>query len=314
MSIKKRKFKINTNGKSYCLHDSPLYKLKSKKKLEGILFSDSEALKTLSKDENNYNVFNDAGRLIQAPKESLDRVHSRIASLICRVKQPDYVHSGQKSRSHVSNAEAHIEPNKALTTDIKGFFQSTPRSQVFKFFYYKLQCSPDVANLLADICTYNGHIPTGSRISMPLAYWANSDMFNELSNLAKKHNITMSLYVDDLTFSGGEVNRLFKSLAKRIITRHGHLMHPKKTKLFKKDDTKVITGVVIRNGEKYIKNAQHLAIYQDIEGWKAIRDLDSWPFANKGRLLGRLNSLSVIDPKLRDKARSIISYKKPERA
>lgn len=206
----------------------------------------------------------------------------------------------------------HVDGAKILTTDIKAFFQSTLRTKVFNFFHRDLACSPDVADLLADISTYDGHIPTGSRISMPLAFWANYPMFSELASLACKHDIDMSLYVDDLTFSGLQVNRHFKSIAKKIITRHGHTMHPKKTKLYKSGDAKVITGVVIKDGSVFIKNSQHKAIYQDLENWKAVRDVNNWPFANKGRLLGRLNSLSVIDPKLKDKARSISQYKKKD--
>ncbi|MBF4355323.1 RNA-directed DNA polymerase, partial [Vibrio anguillarum] len=92
--------------------------------------------------------------------------------------------------------------------------------------------SPDIADILADICTCHNHIPTGSRISMPLAYWANCRMFEELESISGKHNVTMTVYVDDLTFSGEKVNRQLKSLVKKIISKHGHTMHPKKTKLY----------------------------------------------------------------------------------
>ncbi|SPZ22540.1 Uncharacterised protein [Providencia rettgeri] len=35
---------------------------------------------------------------------------------------------------------------------------------------------------------------------MPLAYWANVRMFNELENICQKHDVIMTVYVDDLTF------------------------------------------------------------------------------------------------------------------
>ena len=94
---------------------------------------------------------------------------------------------------HVSNAKKHIGVHPLLTTDLKSFFPSTSKAIVFNFFFKKLLCSPDVSELLSNLCTYNNHIPTGSRISMPLAYWANSKMFLELNALSKALGICMSL-------------------------------------------------------------------------------------------------------------------------
>lgn len=96
MQQRKRKYKISTKGKSYELKDSPLFNLKSKKQLSNLLFTSLPELNKFRCDSGNYNVFKDGKRLIQAPVESLDRVHSRLASLICRIEQPEYVHSGQK--------------------------------------------------------------------------------------------------------------------------------------------------------------------------------------------------------------------------
>lgn len=173
-----------------------------------------------------------------------------------------------------------------------------------------MKCSPDVADILARITTFEGHIPTGSRISMPLAFWANMDMFFELENFAKLHNIIMTVYVDDLTFSGEAVNKLFKSTVNKIVSKHGHVMHPKKTILYQPNDVKIITGVVVKNDTISIKNQQHANIHADMNMWKMVRDDIFVPTSLRSRLLGRLNSLSVISPNLRDKARSIGNYKR----
>ena len=311
MQKRKRKYKIVTKGKSYDISQSPLYKLCNQRKLAAILNSSLPLLRSLRQDNGNYNVFSEKGssRVIQNPTEKLDKVHSRIASLICRIHQPNFIHSGRKGCSHVSNAEQHLDGAKLLTTDIRSFFQSTKKEMVFKFFTRRLLCSPDVSALLSDICTYDDHIPTGSRISMPLAYWSNFRMFDELQRLSNKHDVVMTLYVDDLTFSGKNVTKLFLSTAKKIIERHKHQMHPTKTNLYMQNDVKVVTGVVIKDGRKFIKNEQHKKIYQDIETWMGIRDIPNVNFPLKGRLLGRLNSLSSIEPRLKDKARTIVNYK-----
>ncbi|MGU5695391.1 reverse transcriptase family protein [Aeromonas veronii] len=307
----KSKLKIFTNGKSYGFMDSPLYKVKTKRKLASLLNSTIPDLNRLKIDDGNYNEFDDLKkpekpRKIQQPVKSLDVVHSRLASLLCRISVPEYLHSGRKGRSHVTNANAHVGNHSILTTDIKAFFQSTKRDMIFTFFYKKMQCSADVADLLSDLCTCHGHIPTGSRISMPLAYWANSDMFDELYALALKHDNNMSVYVDDLTFSGGNINELFCSIVKKIIIRYGQTPHPNKTRIYGKNSVKIVTGVAVHGDELLVTNYQHYQLYSDVEVWKAIKDTENAMELNTSkRLIGRLNSLAVINRKYRDKARTI---------
>jgi hypothetical protein len=311
MKQKTKKFKIIRNGKSYELTDSSLYKIKSKTKLLSVLLLEKEHLPQLKASIGDYHIFNEQGkngkpRTIEKPNHFLDKIQSRIASLLCRVKTPEFIHSGTKKRSHVSNAKIHANTEKTFTTDIKSFFPSTTREMVFNFFYKKMDCAPDVAELLTKICTCNDHVPTGSRISMPLSYWANESMFTEISNLSESHGITMTLYVDDITFSGNSVNRLFISTVKKIISRYGHTAHPKKSIFYPKNSVKTITGVVIKNGMPTIKNEQHMKMFQDIEQLKGFRkDTRTPPETLIKRTLGRINSLSIIEARFKDKAKSL---------
>ncbi|MDM9376861.1 hypothetical protein [Klebsiella pneumoniae] len=124
---KRKKLKISTKNKSYDVKDSPFYKLKTKKKLAGLLCVSVNDLSILRKDEGNYSVFEQLSkkgkpRKIQKPLEKLDVVHTRIASLLSRIALPEYLHSGRKKCSNVTNAKAHLNHEKMMTTDIKAFF------------------------------------------------------------------------------------------------------------------------------------------------------------------------------------------------
>ncbi|EFH4609189.1 RNA-directed DNA polymerase, partial [Escherichia coli] len=226
--MKKRiKLKVSTKNKSYPITDSPLYKLKSKKKLASLLCVSINDLSVLKRDEGNYSIFEQLSkknkiRKIQKPLEKLDVVHTRIASLLLRIAMPEYLHSGKKSCSNITNAKAHLNHQKLMTTDIRSFFPSTTREMIFSFFFSIMKMSPDVADILSHICTCHERLPTGSRISMPLAYFANSRMFDEMNQLCEKFRVKMTVYVDDLTFSGDNVNRLFCSVIRKIINKHGH--------------------------------------------------------------------------------------------
>ncbi|NNG42413.1 RNA-directed DNA polymerase [Pseudoalteromonas sp. NEC-BIFX-2020_002] len=314
MRNSRSKLKINSNSKKHSINQSPFFKLKTKKKLIELLGLASSELSIAKKDIGNYVVFEQMGnngksRTIQHPKDKQNEIHNRIANLLTRIELPAYLHSGRKKHSHITNATQHLGSKKVLTTDIKSFFQSTTKKMVFNFFNRKLLCSPDVSHILSCICTFNGHIPTGSQLSMPLAFWANIDMFERLENLSSSLNVDMTVYVDDLTFSGEQVNRRFLSLIKKIIISSGQVPHPLKTKLFKKNDLKIITGVALKEDKTLITNKQHMLIYQSFESWKGCRDEPVIANYVMPKLLGRLNALSGIDPKLKDKAKSLINYK-----
>ena len=306
------KLKVRTNNKAYAVQDSPFYKLGSKRKLSELLGIELKELKSMAEDNSGYKVFsqkNEKGKIreIQQPFGKLDFLHTRIASLLSRVKPPDYIHSGRKGHSHISNAKQHVGRLKVLTSDLTKFFPSTSRKMVFDLFRCKFRMNSDVVDLLSKISCFSDHVPTGSRLSMPLAFWANEVMFNELHLLADKHGCTMSLYVDDLTFSGVNVNKLFLNTVLKIVERNGHRLHPKKTKLFRSDEEKVITGVVVGADGVSLKRIQHQNIHIDLEMWQLLAADKLKVSSLQSRLLGRLWAASQIDPKFKDKALSVLS-------
>lgn len=307
---RRSKLKIQTKGKSYCIIDSSFYKLKNKKRLSKLLNCDLTKLKLLSLDSGNYSEFDDvtAGKVrkIQCPTKDLDLVHTRIASLLSRIEAPAYLHSGKKGFSNVTNASAHVHSTSLMATDVKSFFPSTTRSMVFSFFLTVMKCSADIADLLADLCTVHNHVPTGSRISMPLAFWANCRMFQELERISLEHDVTMTVYVDDLTFSGDKVNRRFKSLVKKVISKHGHTMHPTKTMLYQKEQPKLVTGVIVHNSKLKVRNEQHQLLSSELAQWLVIKDFEFASEANvTSKLIGRLHSMGVIESRFKSKARTL---------
>ncbi|MFT4059655.1 MAG: reverse transcriptase family protein [Legionella sp.] len=305
-SNKRYKRKIVTYGKSYPLKDSWLYNIRTKNSLCAKLETNIETINTLSDDGANYQTFflqqADKKREIQAPKFELDKIHSRIASLLARIEVPDYLHSGIKGRSNITNA--HLGTTPVLTLDIKNFYSSTSAKSVYHFFYSRLNCSSDVASLLASLCTYNNHVPTGSRVSMILAYWANEPMFQHLRHLSARKNITMTVYVDDLTFSGENVNRSFQKNVINIIKRAGMSVHQKKTKLYLKTQAKVITGVVITDNKMFVRNKHHRAIYELFNSIGDAKNEAELEYLSSS-LIGKLSAAGQIDHRFLQRARSM---------
>lgn len=307
-----KKCKINTNNKAYSFECSPFYKLSSPNILAKLLCIPLSDLRKLKNSKNSYKPFviqkeGKKDRVIEWPKKSLEKVHTRIASLLCRISTPDFLHSGIKGRSYITNAKSHVGKHKVLTSDLRAFYPSTTQKMIFKLFRYNFKCSVEVADLLASVSTYDAHLPTGSRLSMPLALWANINMFSEIELLAKKHSVNMTVYVDDLVFSGKDLNQLFSSTINKIASKHGHEIHSGKTVLYKADEIKLITGVIVHGDEILIRNCHHVKMHNDLEEWKTYKNGYMVPDDLKNRLLGRINAFAQIDPRLKDKAKSILA-------
>jgi RNA-directed DNA polymerase len=266
--MQKKRSSPKRQRQGYPLHQCALYKMGSKRRLSHLLGLDLKELINLSKREDNYSVFElpaevckftgkvKKARWVQNPTPELKELHRRIQTLLSRVAVPEYCHGGPKGRSYRSNASAHITASYVATFDLKSFFPSTKAEQVFKFFFDDLKCSPDVAGLLTDLCTYQRALPTGSPVSPLLAFWANHALFSALKKRAGEQNLNLSVYVDDVTFSGKTLPSDLVFQVESIVQKYGQKLSPDKTRRFGPNSPKHVTGVVIHNEKLMVPHAR----------------------------------------------------------
>jgi len=186
-------------------------------------------------------------RDITAPNNGLKKVQKRILVLLRRVVRPYWLVSGEKGKSYIDNGKMHLSCKYALMIDIRKFYDNCGREPVYRFFSVKLKTSPDVAKVLTDITTFEDKIPTGCPTSQLIAYYAYSDMFNEIAAVARVFGCTFTLYVDDMTFSSTNPFpvRKLRSEVDKVLRKYGHRPKYRKVKYYGKDDAKPITGTVI---------------------------------------------------------------------
>lgn len=285
-------------NRTYPLKQSVLYNLKSKNKLASLLGLSLKELKALQSDDF-YSCFQvENGRYVQHPQYDLYAIHKYVNKLLSRIELPEYLHSGRKKHSSITNAKSHLfNQYKTLTIDIEHFFPSTLATKVFNFFFYHMKQSPDVANLLTNLLTYNGYIPTGSPVSMNLAFFANFNMFNELHSFATNRGCKMTVFVDDLTFTGKAINTNFLSHIEKIIVKHHLKIKSEKTQLFHENSPKFITGIVVKNNKIEPEYDQLRKLRVDEYKYK------NQPDNNQNKLVfnGRLAYLSQINKNLKIK-------------
>lgn len=279
--------------------DCPLYGLKSKKLLKRLLRINNNQMIRQTHIASLVSPYIDKSgkpRLIEPPHEELKIIQKRIKSCLGQIIVPDNVFSGVKGKSYADNARFHIGNNRRnlYKIDLTAFFPSIARDTVYHFFAEDLLCSPDVAQLLTDLTTidlgkssaknideiydflkrknvssYN-HLISGAPTSQMLSYLVNHRMFDEMQKLADDNGITMTVYVDDVTFSSeNRISKNFRDKIIAIIQKYNYQISRKKVKRYTKLYPKLVTGVIIdTTGNPVLKNSMRQKIilaYNDLK-------------------------------------------------
>lgn len=266
-------------AKKYPLNQCALYKCNSKRKLEKTLTIEQGQLRLID-SVIKYSHFeidkkdSTEKRQITAPKRTLKQVQRRILRLVQFIERPEWVIAGTKEKSYIDNGKFHLKSNYALMVDIKKFYDNCKREYVYRFFRDKMLNSPDVAEILTNIVTYEGGIPTGCPTSQLLAYYAYEDMFTEIKQIADDHGCLFSLYVDDMTFSS-EIPFNVDSLKRAVdivLRRYGHRPKYIKIKYYSKNEPKPITGTIVTKDNTLVTpNKLQEKVYK---GFQDIKNLD----------------------------------------
>lgn len=279
--------------------DCPLYGLKSKKMLKRLLRINNNQMIRQTHIASLVSPYIDKSgkpRLIEPPHEELKIIQKRIKNCLGQIIVPDNVFSGVKGKSYADNARFHIGNNRRnlYKIDLTAFFPSIARDTVYHFFAEDLLCSPDVAQLLTDLTTidlgkssaknideiyeflkrknvssYN-HLISGAPTSQMLSYLVNHRMFDEMQKLADDNGITMTVYVDDVTFSSeNRISKNFRDKIIAIIQKYNYQISRKKVKRYTKLYPKLVTGVIIdTTGNPVLKNSMRQKIilaYNDLK-------------------------------------------------
>jgi retron-type reverse transcriptase len=250
--------------RTYSLRDSPFFRLRSKAKLASLLYISQGKLLDLAAGDQRYFDFNKPKksggvRNISAPIAPLKTVQSRIADLLGRVAPPDYLFAPVQGRSYADNAAMHVGARSLRLLDIEDFFPNCTIKKAIWFFRSRMECSEDVAAILANIVTYKGALPQGSPCSPILAYLCYIDMWSEIAKLVKDSGCKLSVYADDLTISGESIPEALVWAIKKTLFRHGHRYARSKERSIR-DKSVEVTGVVLLKSRIVAPNRQHAKI------------------------------------------------------
>jgi len=156
----------------------------------------------------------------------------------------------EKGTSIADNARSHVEANTVLNMDIKDFFPSITRNKVFNVFK-SIGYNNLISTILTNICVYNERLPQGSPCSPKLANLISLKMDIRIQGFVGKRGITYTRYADDLTFSGLNPNSVARiiPIITQIINEEGFQVNEKKTRIAGSSRAKIVTGLVLSEGE-----------------------------------------------------------------
>lgn len=264
-------------NKVYPLENSPLYGMRNRTKLALLLGLDKNYFSKTHK--YTYNCFsrskpNGGERHFTEPLGELKIIQKRINKLLSRIETPNWVISGKKQHSYVTNAQRHSGNMFVKTMDISQFYDSVQKGKVYKLFKDTFKIEKDICWLMTELVTYKGILPTGSPTSQLIVYWTYSNMFEEIRIIALENKCKFTLYVDDMTFSSMQpISKKLREEVAKMLKKNDLKAKSKKDHYYQSDVFKVVTGVGIQNGELKVSNGKKKQILDKYKECKASRNL-----------------------------------------
>lgn len=187
-------------------------------------------------------------RTIDNPTLALKAVQTRIKDRILNsAPLPFAILGGVKGRSIVDNLRLHTRRSMVTCLDIRDCFPSISNKRIFGLFKNYFSCSEEIACLLTKLTTYHRRLPQGAPTSTILAAFALRRLFEELKTFLESNELTLSLWVDDITISGKAHRELIGPVVK-IIQRHGFAVRNRKIKVRTGKNRQEVTGGVVNQG------------------------------------------------------------------
>jgi len=201
-----------------------------------------------------YIVYTFKNRTIYAPSTNL-RCHQKIFL--------EYIKTVYKLNFKTKNAaKVHCKQKWILKTDIKNFYESFSKIQIKNAIdilckrlksEYQMNVSREE---MFHYCTIDGKLPTGALTSAHLASFAFEliGIDKTVIDFCKKYKIHYSRYMDDLTFSSDDKNKLqsVKNFIQQILSENGFSLNNKKTKYICNNMKQEVLGILVNNKEPRI--------------------------------------------------------------
>jgi len=137
-----------------------------------------------------------------APSASLLDLQNRILDRILkRARYPAYLMGGLPGRNYIQNAQQHAGAKIVFGQDVESFFPSVTRQRIESIFKHIFHFPPDVAALLAKLCSRHGSLVQGAPTSNHLGNLALYREEPAVEQHARINGFVYTRFVDDIHLS-----------------------------------------------------------------------------------------------------------------
>lgn len=223
--------------------------LKIDKKDKNNLFA---LAKTVGKYYSPFDTFQEKGnkwRHIDNPIGRLKYIQGQINKKILRpvmLSLPDSMIGGIVGKSVINNALPHIKKETVIRIDLKNCFPKTTNLKVHYVWRVTLGCGANCANILTKLTTFQRRLPQGASTSPALCNLVMLPLFTKIQDYASKHNLSVTMFIDDITFSGtAQTALLALGPIIDLIQKYGYAIRHKKINIMPAYNKQITTGLLV---------------------------------------------------------------------
>lgn len=206
-------------------------------------------------------------------------------------------------RNVFTNAKKHLGREWLLNVDLKDFFHHVRKDKVIAIFKRApFHFTDDLPATLAKICVYQGRLPMGAPTSPVVSNFACQEMDEVLIQHSDTLKWIYTRYADDMSFSSHEeiTEEQIKAIEEKIQTA-GFKVNPKKIKLYKPEEEKVVTGLLLADKVRLAPGYLDL-LDQDLRQLEEVMRLQNfqgelktrWVEKFRQQVYGRLNFAGFV--------------------
>lgn len=252
-------------------------------------------------------------RDIEAPDSALKKIQRKLntylqAYYFLHQREAAYgyipkVYGSKIDKSIRTNAEQHLGNSNVVNIDFSDFFHRISQGQVLQIFT-QMGLESFASHVLSKICTYKGRLPMGAPTSPALSNIYCMQLDDDLMAWAKKHTVRYTRYVDDMSFSSDTpIGTHLLHEIQDIVERHNLLINTTKTRIYGKNDTKVVTGLVL-NETVDLPDGYYDSIQVDLNRLRAVIETQiitgalgnqTMIRAYKKEVAGKINFIAMIE-------------------